>query len=453
MQRLEPVAGCGCTHADAHQAVVGPGRKRSLECWLYGVQRTSGTLNPDGAARLTASPSPGLAVSTHCSPSWRQSERLHLKCMNGACLRALISITSPDMNSVQEYLSDRQQLLAKNKMGMLLNPADVSSTNPWFMVFIPNLNALVKNLSAGSMRFCISAESKVQACAIHDDQAIVLTAGMFDLLCNLASSIVSRGIYPALGTTSKPDWSPDVNNNLRSVRDFLTDSSFNWVLKPSWSDDAERLELFFQLLCSMVRFVVLHEAGHLWHQHGERRKEGYRFEIDALGSKSLLEPKQALESQARELLADQFAFRSLLRVQHEEILHPPTRQSENNVRSALLSSPSEEIAFCLLTIYFYFYAVDQSNWDINNTHLYSHPPAPFRLKAILCDLLEFGALGMSPSECQSVIPRANVIADAVISTTFQRFPDLNWMSSMNDNRLLSHFTQLCDEIPNWQRAL
>ena len=42
----------------------GPGRTRSLECWLYGVQRTSGTLNPDGAARLTASPSPGLAVPT-----------------------------------------------------------------------------------------------------------------------------------------------------------------------------------------------------------------------------------------------------------------------------------------------------------------------------------------------------------------------------------------------------
>ena len=357
------------------------------------------------------------------------------------------------MNSVQDYLSDRQQLLAKNRMGMLLNPADVSSTNPWFMVFIPNLNALVEDLSAGSMRFCISADSKVQACAIHDDQAIVLSAGMFDLLCKLASSIVSRGIYPALGTTRKSDWSPDINNNLRSVRDILTASSFNEVLNPSWFNDSERLELFFQLLWSMVRFVVLHEVGHLWHQHGQRHKEGHRFEIDNLGSKSLQEPKQALESQARELLADQFAFRSLLRIQHEEILHPPTRKSENTVRSALLSSPSEEISFGLLTTYFYFYAVDQYNWDIENTHLYSHPPAPFRLKALLCDLFEFGALGMSPNACQSVIVRANVIADAVISTTFQRFPDLNWMALMNDKRLLKHFTHLCDEIPNWRRVL
>lgn len=105
----------------------------------------------------------------------------------------LALLISPDMNSVQKYLSDRQQLLTKNRMGMLLNPADVSSTNHWFMVFIPNLNALVEDLSGGSIRFCISADPKVQACAIHDDQAIVLTAGMFDLLCKLASSIVSRG--------------------------------------------------------------------------------------------------------------------------------------------------------------------------------------------------------------------------------------------------------------------
>lgn len=228
-------------------------------------------------------------------------------------------------------------------------------------------------------------------------------------------------------------------------------SHFNDAIKLSWFYDSERLELFFQLLCSLVRFVVLHEFGHLWHQHGERRKEGHRFEIDTIGFKSLREPKQALESQARELLADQFAFRSLLRIQHEEILHPPIRESENSVRSALLTSPSEEISFGLLITYFYFYAVDQSNWNVENIHLYSHPPAPFRLKALLCDLFEFGVLGLSPSECQSLIIRANAIANAVISTTFQRFPDLSWMALMNDNRLLIHFTRLCDEIPNWRR--
>jgi hypothetical protein len=71
VQRLEPFAGCGCTIAHLRQAVVGPRRARSLECWLYGVQRTLGSSNPNGAARLTAPPSAELAESTrsgHLAP-------------------------------------------------------------------------------------------------------------------------------------------------------------------------------------------------------------------------------------------------------------------------------------------------------------------------------------------------------------------------------------------------
>lgn len=64
VQQLEPVAGGGCTPADWHQAVVGPRRTRSQECRLFGVRRTSGSLDQDVAARPTASPSPGLVVPT-----------------------------------------------------------------------------------------------------------------------------------------------------------------------------------------------------------------------------------------------------------------------------------------------------------------------------------------------------------------------------------------------------
>ena len=301
------------------------------------------------------------------------------------------------------------------------------------------------------MRFCFSADPEVQAYAIHNDQAIVITAGMFDLLCKLASSMVSRGMYPAVGTPSSTTWNPEINNNLLSVRGLLAKSSFNWGNGPSWASDPDRLELFFQLLRTMARFVVLHEAGHLWHRHGERREEGYRFEVDLISPKLLLS-KQAVESQARELLADQFAFRLLLRGQHGEIQEPPANQSADNVRRALLSSPSAEITFGLVAIYFYFYAVDRLDWSVEDAHLYSHPPAPFRLKTLLADLIEFGALGMPPHECQSVISHATLVAGAAIATTFRRFPDLNWLALMEDRRLSNHFAQLYNEIPNWQRA-
>ena len=64
VQQQLPVGGSVLTLADLRQTVVGPGHLRSFECWLYGVQQPSCTLNLDGAVRLTASPSPGLAVST-----------------------------------------------------------------------------------------------------------------------------------------------------------------------------------------------------------------------------------------------------------------------------------------------------------------------------------------------------------------------------------------------------
>jgi hypothetical protein len=67
VQRVEPIASGGCTPADLHQAVVGPWRTRRQECRLYGGLQTSDSLDPDGAARPTASSSPGLVVPTQFS--------------------------------------------------------------------------------------------------------------------------------------------------------------------------------------------------------------------------------------------------------------------------------------------------------------------------------------------------------------------------------------------------
>lgn len=357
------------------------------------------------------------------------------------------------MDDIEAYFSDGSLLLQKYNMGMILRPENVISTNPWFMVFTAQMDDLVRHISSDSMRFYFSADSRVQAYAIYDDQAIVLTAGMFDLLCKLASSIVGRGIYPAVGIVSGSDWDPDINKNLLSVRDLLKESSFYWGdIGPSWSANPDRMHLFFLLLRTMVKFVVLHEVGHLWHCHGDRRKPRDRFEVDASGPRQL-PPQEALESQARELLADQFSFRALLRSQHSEIKNPPINQAESRVRQAVLSSPRDEIAFGLLAVYFYFYAVDRQDWNVEDTRLYSHPPAPFRLKTLMADIFEFGALEMSPNECKTIIAQANVAATAAVAATFQRFPDLNWMPVMDDKRLSKHYAQLFGEIPNWWRKI
>lgn len=355
------------------------------------------------------------------------------------------------MDNFEAYISDRSAILRRHGLGMLLIPQDVARTNPWFMVFEPQLSALVDHVGEGLMRFCFSADPRVQAYAIYDDQAIILSAGMFDLLCKLTASMVSSGLYPAVGTPSVAAWNPDINNNLLSVRGLLAGGIFNWNDAPSWSCDPDRMELFFQLLRTMLRFVVLHEIGHLWHRHGERHQAGHRLEVDS-GAPKLLSPKQAMESQARELIADQFALRLLLRGQHGEIQENLADKSANNLRHTILASPSAEIAFSLLAIYCYFYAVDRQDWSATDVHLYSHPPAPFRLKALIADLLEFGALGIPPQECEDVISDAYLAANASIAMTFCRFPDLNWMTSMSDQNLSEHFANLHKQIPNWRRT-
>jgi hypothetical protein len=62
LQRLEPVAGGGCTNADCHEAAVGFGNRRLPEWRLYEVLRSQDLRDPDGAAPPIASPSPGLVV-------------------------------------------------------------------------------------------------------------------------------------------------------------------------------------------------------------------------------------------------------------------------------------------------------------------------------------------------------------------------------------------------------
>ena len=360
-------------------------------------------------------------------------------------------LKSVEMNSSETYISDRSKLLNRYGLGMLLMPQDVAVTNPWFMVFEPQLDALVDQVGKGLMRFCFSADHRVQAYAIHDEQAIVLAAGMFDLLCKLTASMVSSGLYPAVGASSLAAWEPDIKNNLLSVRGSLEEGTFNWSDGPSWARDPDRLELFFQILRTMVRFVVLHETGHLWHRHGERHRQGHRIEVDS-NSPNRLPQEKALESQARELLADQFAFRLLIQGQHGENQGVFANPSADNLRCTLLRSPRDEIAFYLLVVYFYFYAVDRLDWSVGDAHLYSHPPAPFRLKALIADLFEFGALGVQQEECKSVISDACLVANAAVATTFRRFPDMNWMESMADPHLYEHFTNLCREIPKWRRA-
>lgn len=62
VQRLEPVAGGGCTPADWHQAVDVQSDKQRPEWRLYEVLRSYGFRDPVGAAPPIVSPSSGLLV-------------------------------------------------------------------------------------------------------------------------------------------------------------------------------------------------------------------------------------------------------------------------------------------------------------------------------------------------------------------------------------------------------
>lgn len=299
---------------------------------------------------------------------------------------------------------------------------------------------------------------KMQAGAIQDDiDIVVMYAGMFWILCRLAAEITRGGAFINMNGQAEPTWKPYFKKSMQIPREILEEGTvFNWRIESAdWNEHPERQMLFYTVLSILFRFVIFHEVGHLANDHMRRRHND-----SAVPAILMDAPQQASEvegpiaSQAREIIADSFSlFRVIETLDHELDLKAETEMAQT-VREKLMPNKKELIGFVLTVIFLYFRLSDRKDWKSKPLKELSHPPSPFRMKALLATILEnFEKLGISEKEAEQLVNEVNLGSEAVISVTLNIYPDLDWLRSVSAPEHDEHYNCICRETPKWHGRL
>ncbi|MGO6742105.1 hypothetical protein [Rhizobium ruizarguesonis] len=304
--------------------------------------------------------------------------------------------------------------------------------------------------------FTFIESTGMQAVAVQDEIDIVgVYAGMFWMLCRLASSAATSGVFPAMVGGKEPEWKPDVNRSLRLPRDLLDEGKqFNWEAESAtWKEYPERQMLFLVILNVLFRFVVNHEVGHIWNDHGRRRLgKAASLCIDSV-EPSQITVDDPIAAQAREIIADSFAFKRTIEVLDRELELTAELKMTKIVREKLLPNRDEIASFVLIIVFLYFRVSDLSNWRGQARDTLTHPPAPFRAHALAAALLEHRHLGISEKSAGLAIQKASLGSAALMTVILGIYPDLHWLENVSGTQDKDHFQRIFEEIPNWHGPL
>ncbi len=344
---------------------------------------------------------------------------------------------------------DVRSILTKYKLPsiMTVRPDDLSGWMTPFSIDAHN----ICHLSGAEFVFLESSE--MNAIAIQDEVEIVgVCAGMFWMLCRIAAVAAGKGVFPDMEGEIELGWEPDVLRSLQTPRELLSEGvQFDWVMESiGWKQAPERQILFYLILDILFRFVVFHELGHLQNDHGRRQKaqDLSPLFIDRLGPR-LIDPADAIPSQAREIIADGYALEMTLKTLDTKLLQGAEFEMIQIIRKRLIPDNTALISFVLTIINLYFRTADRSDWeDLPINHL-SHPPAPFRMKALFAHLVEQKPFNIDEMTAMSAVNNSRVSSDALMSVMLNIFPNPKWLNSISTSAHDYHFAQLYEELPRW----
>lgn len=334
---------------------------------------------------------------------------------------------------------------------MTVRPDDQSG---WLVPFAEEAEAICR---ANGATFVVLESTSMNAFAIQDEIEIVgMYAGMFWILCRVAAVAAESGVFPAMKGEVEPIWAPCSMRSIQTPRFLLQEADpFVWAIESAgWRDAPERQMLFYLVLKLLFRFVVFHEIGHLRNDHGRRRQSTISSALLMdRRAPPLIDPEKAIPSQAREIIADGYAFQNTFTTLKMMLLEGDEFELIQTYKKRLFNSENDTITFVLTIIYLYFRISDRSDWNSQPIDRLSHPPAPFRMKAILALLIEDESFGVDERILINVIQSAVMGGDALISVMLNVHPNPNWMKDIDTPAYNRYYEKLFDEFPHWSGRL
>lgn len=348
---------------------------------------------------------------------------------------------------------EMEEILAKYRQPRILvvRPDDQSG---WMLPFEMQAKQLCGIVGAD---FVFLESPAMQAVAIQDERSVVgVYAGMFWMLCRLASVVARSGVFPAMKGDVEPEWNPEIRRSLKTPRELLEETvPFDWTMESiGWNQAGERQILFYAVLALSYRFVVLHEAGHIVNDHQPRRRihGADALLVDRPGPR-MLDPEEAVRSQAREIIADGFAFLHTIETFNNELTNGSHLEMAQIIRERLTPDTPTLIRFTLTVIFLYFRLSDRLDWQSLPFQRFSHPPAPFRMKALFALLYEAKPLGIDEGGAASIIREAMASGDALMSVALNVFPQPDWIKQISTPAHDLHFERIYEQCPNWSGPL
>lgn len=336
-------------------------------------------------------------------------------------------------------------------LGGRLNARTVPN-NPWPGFLEMDAILVLQAISPDNrIDFTFTESMMLQAGANTRHRIILVSGALADMMCRLCAAVVGAGMFIKFGNP-EVKWSPELVPP-ETVADALGGGFFHWSdAYAPWRADPERLQLFVFLLVQVHRFVVLHEAAHIVHGHGVLRADGSMDTMIDGESRAAEEEAGALDSQARELVADAEAFHLHFRLLEHEFSAPDLDPMRELLAQKLVPTPRERLRATLLSAFMVFQLLDRRRWSLKTARLSTHPPAPFRLKAIYGAALKLKHPEIDGRALEDEVLYSSYLGSAVVDIGLNRLPQLHWLRSVEGEEFDELFARIHARMSNWAGA-
>jgi hypothetical protein len=121
--------------------------------------------------------------------------------------------------------SEINRILSKREISsvMTIRPDDQSG---FILPFHVEATEICKQFSA---LFVFVEKESMQAYAIQDEgiNIVAINAGMFWMLCRIASKVANSGVFPAMAGKDQAQWNPDIDKSIKIPRMLLQEGNLS----------------------------------------------------------------------------------------------------------------------------------------------------------------------------------------------------------------------------------